>query len=183
VYLENVDTGTHTDKKRIDVGVRSAAFESAEVRTIAASRTYRSTNRIRAVVEWSTNRSASPTVDLRVGIEVQLLLFGRLITPTGKSRTIHTLLATIDESTEGFPPNYCFTTDFVAWGGSAPLVAPLRSCESDGEVTLPKASENPKEKSKFIVIRSIGNLPGKISQRRGDPFRGTSRLRCSPIPR
>jgi hypothetical protein len=74
---------------------------------------------------------------LLYGWTVSHLIGGTLITPQG-SRSINTLVATIDDSTEQMPRDYCFAVDFAGWSrsGSA-LVAPLKSCNSKSEVTLP----------------------------------------------
>lgn len=139
VFLENVDDNRRTEKKTVSSDVRSVSFQAADLASVATLRGYHKINRIRSVVEWSANRSVSETKELIVGIEVQLLLFERLIAPKGKPRTIHTLLATIDDSTDGFPQNYCFNTDFVGWTKSSALVIPLRSC-NNGEVQIPGLS-------------------------------------------
>jgi hypothetical protein len=66
------------------------------------------------------------------------MLSGTLLTPDGRERPIHTLAAMIDQSTEPFPRNYCFTVDLVGWTKSkTPLVAPVRSCNADTEVQVP----------------------------------------------
>ena len=78
----------------------------------------------------------SEVVDLLVGIRVQLMLGGKLITPGG-SQTVNTLMATIDESTEFMPDNYCFQTDFVGWTKTSPFVGGLKSCNQVRHVDVP----------------------------------------------
>jgi len=137
VFLENVDSGRRTQKKTVSSNVRSVRFEPSEIFEAATSRGFHRVNRIRSVVEWSANTSVSESKDLLVGIEIDLLLNGRLVTPNGKQRTIHTLFATIDQSTEQLPQNYCFNVDFVARSNMGPpLIIPLHSCNSDGEVQI-----------------------------------------------
>lgn len=138
VFLENVDNGKRTPKKTVASDVRSVVFSPADLSEIATNRSYRSSNRIRTVIEWSSGRSNSEAKPLAVGIDVELALFEKLLSPTGPDRTIHTLLATIDQSTETFPANYCFSVDFVGWAkdGSA-LAIPLKSCDADSEVKIP----------------------------------------------
>jgi hypothetical protein len=138
VFLEDVDNGKRTPKKSVASDVRSVVFAPADLTKIASNRAYRNSNRIRTVIEWSSGRSESAAKPLAVGIEVELALFGKLLTPDGHDRTIHTLLATIDESTETFPPNYCFNVDFVGWAkDNSALAIPLKSCDSDSEVKIP----------------------------------------------
>jgi hypothetical protein len=79
-------------------------------------------------------------LDLLVGIKVRLMIGGKLITPE-RTRPINTLLATIDDSTEHMPPDYCFTVDFAGWNQAGALVAPLKSCNANSEVALPFLSE------------------------------------------
>ncbi len=137
VFLENVDGGRRTQKKTVSSNVRSVRFEPSEVFEAASSRGF-GTNRIRSVIEWSANTSVSESKDLLVGIEIDLLLNGRLVTPHGKQRTIHTLFATIDQSTEHLPQDYCFNVDLVARSNDGPpLIIPLHSCNRDGEVQIP----------------------------------------------
>jgi hypothetical protein len=137
VFLENVDSGARTKKKTVSSNVRSVRFESSEVSAVATSRTFHGANRIRSVVEWSAGTSVSATQDLLVGVEIELLLNGRLVTPAGKDRTIHTMFATFDQSTEHLPPNYCFSADLVGRANSGvPLVIPLHSCNNNGEVQI-----------------------------------------------
>jgi hypothetical protein len=138
VFLENVDTGRRTQKKTVSSNVRSVRFEAPEVLEVATSRDFHRANRIRSVIEWSSNSSISESKDLLVGIEIDLLLNGRLVTPNGRQRTIDTMFATIDQSTEHLPQDYCFSTDFVARSKTGPpLVIPLHSCNNDGEVRIP----------------------------------------------
>jgi len=137
VYLENVDAGSKTAKKELSSDIRSIVFKSAELAKVAVNRGYHQSNRIRSVVEWSTNRSVSEVKNLLVGIDVELMLNGHLIMPNGKERTIHTLMASIDQATASLPADYCFSGDLVGWTSSNPIVIPLRSCNSDTEVVIP----------------------------------------------
>lgn len=137
VFLENVDSGSRTPKKEVSSDVRSAYFKPSDVTNVAVNRGYRQSNRVRSVVEWSSNRSTSEIRNLLVGINVELMLNGHLLSPDGKKRTIHTLIATIDQSTASFPPDYCFGGDLVGWTNRNPIVIPLRSCNSDTEVVIP----------------------------------------------
>lgn len=142
VFLENVDTGHRTPKKTVPSDVRSVRFESSEMLEVASSRAFHRRNRIRSVIEWSSNTSVSEIKDLLVGIDVELLLNGRLVTPDGKDRTIQSLFAYIDQSTENLPQNYCFHVDFVARSKAGPpLIIPLHSCNSNGEVQIPSLDQ------------------------------------------
>lgn len=137
VFLENVDSGRRTQKKTVQSNVRSVRFEPTEVLEAASSRGLHQRNRIRSVIEWSANTSVSEVKDLLVGVDVELQLNGKLITPTGKDRRIDTLFAYIDQSTQSLPQNYCFSVDFVARSKAGPpLVIPLHSCNNDGEVHI-----------------------------------------------
>lgn len=137
VFLENVDSASKTVKKEVSSDVRSIVFKPAEFTTIAVNRGYHQSNRIRSVVEWSSNRSVSEIKNLLVGIDVELMLNGHLIMPDGKERKIHTLMAAIDQATASLPPDYCFGGDLVGWTVRNPIVIPLRSCNSDTEVLIP----------------------------------------------
>src|SRR5258708_3097589 len=66
VFLENVDSGKRTPKKSVASDVRSILFESSEVLQATSVREYGKRNRVRAVVEWSTNRSVSESKDVAV---------------------------------------------------------------------------------------------------------------------
>jgi len=89
-------------------------------------------------MESTRHPSAFVAKDLHVGIEVELMLYGTLLSPDGQERPIHTLAAVIDQSTEPLPRDYCFTVDLVGWTKSkTPLVVPLRSCDADTEVKVP----------------------------------------------
>ena len=137
VFLENVDSGRRTIKKTVSSNVRTVRFEPDEIVAVATSRDYHRANRIRSVIEWPAHTSVSEIKDLLVGIEIDLHLNGRLFTPDGKERTIHTMFATIDQSTEHLPQNYCFSTDLVAWStAGTPLVTPLHTCNNEGEVQI-----------------------------------------------
>ncbi|KAB1068605.1 hypothetical protein [Methylobacterium planeticum] len=140
VFLENVDSHARSRKKTVSADVRTVQFSAEEVHDVATTRTYRGKNRVRTVIEWSGHVAHSEPVDIFVGIQVQLMLGGTLITPK-ESRQISTMIATIDNSTESMPRNYCFTADFAGWKREGPLVAPLRSCNTDHEVKLPFLSE------------------------------------------
>ncbi len=135
IFIENADGGGRTVKKNVLSDVRSVVFSPDELRGVLANRNYHGHNRVRTVVEWSGHAKRSSPVDLFVGIQVKLMIGGTLI-GKGKSRTIHTLLAVIDDSTATMPKNYCFNVDFAGWNNSGPLVAPLRSCNADSEVKL-----------------------------------------------
>lgn len=137
VFLENVDSEARTPKKEVPSSVRSVTFGPAEVVRAATKRGYHQANRIRSVIEWSSNRSTSPIRDLFVGIDIELALDGRLITPGGKQRPINTLIATIDQTTASLPPDYCFGGQLVGWTSTSPIVIPLRSCNNDSEVEIP----------------------------------------------
>jgi hypothetical protein len=137
VFLENVDNNSRTAKKAVLADVRSVTFSADELHDVASNRRFRGKNRVRTVVEWSGQAARSDITDILVGIKYRLMIGGTLITPQG-SRSINTLLATIDDSTEQMPREYCFAVDFAGWSrsGSA-LVAPLKACNSKSEVNLP----------------------------------------------
>lgn len=142
VFLENVDTGDRTAKKTVLASARSVRFAPAELLPVLKDRSFHGKNRVRSVAEWAGGHSASDPQDLLVGIEVDLMLFGRLATPGGQVRDIHTLYATIDRSTENMPHDYRFSGDFVAsTKGGPPIVVPLQSDNVDGEVRLPDLSQ------------------------------------------
>ena len=140
IFLENVDADRRTAKKSVLADVHSVSFSPSEYREILTNREYHGINRVRTVVEWTGHTERSKPVDLFVGIKVRLMIGGTLITPDG-SRPIHTLLATIDDSTATMPKGYCFNVDFAGWDQNGPLVAPLKSCNSDSEVALPFLSK------------------------------------------
>jgi hypothetical protein len=137
VFLENVDTNGRTVKKAVLADVRSVTFSADELQDVASNRKYRGKNRVRTVVEWSGQAARSDIADILVGIKYRLMIGGTLVTPQG-SRSINTLVATIDDSTEQMPRDYCFAVDFAGWSrsGSA-LVAPLKACNAKSEVNLP----------------------------------------------
>ena len=137
VFLENVDSQRRSGKKTVSSSVRSVRFDPADVLAVATDRTYHGKNRVRSVIEWPGVTSASEPKDIAVGIEVDLLLYGKLVTPDGGERTIHTLFATIDRSTQALPEDYAFKGDFAAMTATGPLVVPLGSRNSDGEVSVP----------------------------------------------
>ena len=133
------------------------------------------------MIEWSSGRSESSTKSLAVGIEVELALFGKLLGSGGQDRTIHTLLATIDESTETFAPDYCFSDDFIGWAkDNSALAIPLKSCDADSEVkfkgwirltgcgglgsstTVPMTRELSERRSRVRLIRT---LPTRLDKR------------------
>jgi hypothetical protein len=95
---------------------------------------------MRTVIEWPGKIVRSDAVDLAVGVKVQLMIGGTLVTPDG-TRSINTIIATIDDSTEHMPPDYCFAVDFAVWNQVGPLVAPLKSCNRKQEVDLPFLSQ------------------------------------------
>jgi hypothetical protein len=139
VFLENVESSSRSTKKVVSSNARSVTFLPDEFRGVLAERGYRKRNRIRSVVEWSIGTKQSETRDLLVGIQASLMLNGRLITPT-EDRPIHTLMATIDDSTEFMPSNYCFSGALAGWTESNPIVIALKSCNSKGsyEVMIPE---------------------------------------------
>jgi hypothetical protein len=137
VFLENVDTNARTGKKAVLADVRSVTFGADDLHDVASNRKYRGKNRVRTVIEWSGQAVRSDIADILVGIKYRLMIGGTLFTPQG-SRSINTLLATIDDSTEQMPRDYCFSVDFAGWSRSnAALVAPLKACNSNAEVNLP----------------------------------------------
>lgn len=136
VYLENVDSQRRSRKKSVSSDVRSVAFEASELREVATSRDYRHSNRIRSVIEWSSNVARSDVVDLHVGIQVQLMLGGRLVTPGG-SQDVKILMATIDDSTLTMPKGYCFQVSLVGWNQEGPFVGVLKSCNEATNVVVP----------------------------------------------
>jgi hypothetical protein len=137
VYLENVDTEARSEKRTLGADIRNVVFTPEQVRAVATDRVYHHKNRVRTVVEWSKGRSTSQPIDLLVGIDVELALYGRLITPSGKAGVIHTMVATIDESTATLPIDYCFTADLVGRSKTSAFVIPLRSCNADTQVSIP----------------------------------------------
>jgi hypothetical protein len=137
VFLENVETGARTVEKTVLADVRTVSFDADEVHRVATVRTYHGKNRIRSVVAWPGHEVRSKNaVNVFVGVKVRLMVGGTLVTPN-ETRSINTLYATIDDSTEQMPSNYCFAVDFAGWSttGSV-LVAPLKSCNSKAEVSL-----------------------------------------------
>lgn len=138
IFLENVDSGRRTEKKTVTSSVRSVQFEPIDLSEVATNRGFHAKNRIRSVIEWKGGISASEPNDLFVGIEVDLQLYGRLVSPEGTDRTIHTLFATIDRNTARLPSDYFFKGDFVATTTDGPLVVPLSSRNNDGEVIIPE---------------------------------------------
>jgi hypothetical protein len=137
VYLENVDTQARSDKRTLGADIRNVVFTPVEVHGVATDRLYHHKNRIRTVVEWSKGKSTSQPVEMLVGIDVELALYGRLITPSGKAGVVHTMVATIDESTAGLPKDYCFTADLVGRSKANAVVIPLKSCNADTDVSVP----------------------------------------------
>lgn len=137
VFLDIVDTGAQSPKRTPTVDVRDVVFSPTEVHQVASNRGYRHKNRIRSIVEWSKGKATSQSVDLLVGINVELALYGRLIAASGKTGVIHTLVATIDNSTAGFPTDYCFTADMVGRSKTSAVVIPLESCNADTQVSIP----------------------------------------------
>jgi len=136
-FLENVDTGAQTEKKTIAADVREVTFSPTQVHAVASDRKYRHKNRIRSVVEWPKGKSTSQPVDLLVGVDVELALYGKLISASRKQNVIHTMVATIDDSTANLPADYCFTVDLVGRSQTSPVVIPLKSCNADTEVSIP----------------------------------------------
>jgi hypothetical protein len=63
---------------------------------------------VRTVIEWSGQAVRSNIADILVGIKYRLMIGGTLITPQG-SRSINTLLAAIDDSTEQMPRDLLFS--------------------------------------------------------------------------
>ncbi|MBV8759856.1 MAG: hypothetical protein JO257_21380 [Deltaproteobacteria bacterium] len=51
------------------------------------------------------------------------------------------MLATIDQSTQGIPSDYCFTADLVCYVNAKKTVVPLRACNSDSEVQIPQIDQ------------------------------------------
>jgi hypothetical protein len=137
VLLENVDSQKRSAKRTVPSNVRAVEFDSTEVLSVASNRKYHGKNRIRSVIEWTGGTSLSDSRDFFVGIEVELRFGGRALFPDGKQRTVHTLLATIDHSTEQIPRDYSFSGDFACMTPNGPLVVPLSSTNSNGEVTVP----------------------------------------------
>jgi hypothetical protein len=137
VYLENVDTQAQSEKRTLAADIRNAVFTAEQVHAVASDRAYHHKNRIRSIVEWSKGKATSQPVDLLVGLDVELALYGRLITPSGKDGVIHTMVATIDESTAALPTDYCFTADLVGRSSTSPVVIPLKSCNADTQVSIP----------------------------------------------
>ncbi len=137
VFLENVDSRQRTAKQTVRASTGSARFTPAQLSAVVADRSYQGKNRIRSVIEWPNGLSLSPPQDVLVGIVVELQLFGRLVTIDGEERDIHTLLATIDRSTERMPADYRFKGDFVARTPEGPMVVALASTHANGEVDVP----------------------------------------------
>jgi hypothetical protein len=142
VLLENIGTGKKTARKSVIGSARTVKFAADDLLPLLEDRSYRGANRIRAVIETPRSTFSSTDVDLLVGIEISLMIGGTLVAPGREEREINTLFATIDDSTEEMPRDYCFNGDFVALDFSnIPIVQPLRSCNSDGEIKLSKVSE------------------------------------------
>lgn len=140
IFLENVESNGRTRKKTVLADIHGVTFSADEVHDVASTRGYHSKNRIRTVIEWPGHTVRSNVIDLLVGVKVRLMLGGKLITPDG-TRPINTLLATIDDSTEHMPLDYCFTVDFVGWNRAGALVTPLKACNANSEVILPFLGE------------------------------------------
>jgi hypothetical protein len=134
--LENVDSQARTKKRSVNSNVHSVDFDALDIKSVATKREYRGFNRIRSVVEWSDGNAVSDVVNVAVGINVELALYGTVIGNTPE-RTIHTMLATIDQSNEGFPSPYCFSGNLVCYMHGRVTVIPLRSCSDDTEVKIP----------------------------------------------
>lgn len=142
VFLENVDTGDRTQKKSLLASARSTQFSPTDLIPLLRNRDYGSKNRVRSVIEWNSGNATSDPQDLAVGIDVELMLYGRLLTPDGKTRDINTLFATIDGSTQNMPHDYRFRGDFVGRNSSGqPVIVPLESDNLDGEVTIPNLDQ------------------------------------------
>ncbi|MBB6143041.1 hypothetical protein HNQ77_000985 [Silvibacterium bohemicum] len=137
VFLENVDTGAQSGKRTPAADIRDVVFSPSEVHQVATDRGYHHKNRIRSVVEWSKGKATSQPVDLLVGINVELALYGQLIAASGKTGVIHTLVATIDDDTAALPTDYCFTVDMVGRSKTSAVVIPLNSCNADTQVSIP----------------------------------------------
>jgi hypothetical protein len=137
VFLENVDTAAQTEKRTVAADIREVVFSPAQVHAVASDRSYRHKNRIRSVIEWSKGKSVSQPMDLLVGLDVELALYGKLISASRKQNVIHTLVATIDDSTATIPTDYCFSVDLVGRSQTSPVVIPLKSCNADTEVSIP----------------------------------------------
>lgn len=137
VYLENVDTQAQSEKRTLAADIRNAVFTAEQVHAVANDRAYHHKNRIRSIIEWSKGKATSQPVDLLVGLDIELALYGRLITPSGRDGVIHTMVATIDDSTATFPTDYCFTADLVGRSSTGPVVIPLKSCNADTQVSIP----------------------------------------------
>jgi hypothetical protein len=138
VYLENVDTQAQTEKRTVAADIRNVIFTAEQVHAVANDRIYHHKNRIRSIVEWSKGKATSQPLDLLVGPEVELALYGRLITLSRRDGVIHTMVATIDESTATLPTDYCFTADRVGRSNTSPVVIPLKSCNADTQVSIPQ---------------------------------------------
>lgn len=136
VSLENVDSHRRTVAHTLSSNVRAVEFPVEEVRQVATSRAYRGKNRIRAVVEWPGHAAFSSIVDLHVGLDVQLNLFGHVLVADGSEREVHTLFAYIDDSTAPLPDDYCFTANFTYRTSVGSTVQVLRSCHEVGTVTI-----------------------------------------------
>jgi hypothetical protein len=140
VFLENVESGGRSVKKTVSSNVRRVVFQPDELRGVLTERRHRRMNRVRSVIEWSGGTKESEAQDLFVGVRITLMLNGRLITPS-ENRPINTLIATIDDSTEFMPQDYCFTGALAGWSRSgSSLVIALKSCNSKGsyEVQIPE---------------------------------------------
>jgi hypothetical protein len=140
VFLENAESNARTTKKNVLADIHNVEFTSDEVHEVASTRDYRGKNRIRTVVEWPGHTVRSGVVELLVGLKIRLMIGGKLVTPDS-TRSINTLVATIDDSTEHIPQNYCFAVDFAGWNRSGPLIAPLKACNASSEVKLPFLDE------------------------------------------
>ncbi len=71
VYLENVDTQAHSEKRTLGADVLNVVFTPEQVHAVATDRLYHHKNRIRTVVEWSKGKSTSQPVEMLVGIDVE----------------------------------------------------------------------------------------------------------------
>lgn len=142
--LENINSGHKTIRKSVTSSARLIRFESADLLPVLDNRSYKGSNQVRAIIETSQSTFHSQDVGLLVGIQVSLSIGAKLITPKkGEGiRTINQLIATIDDSTEKMPKNYCFSGDFAALDNSRrPIIQLLKSCNYDNKVSLLKLSE------------------------------------------
>lgn len=113
VYLESIEGNKRTPKKTVSSDVHSVVFQPDEVVQAAPLRGYKQENEIRAVVEWKNSNTRSSPKSMIVGITVSLNLYGTSI-EHGEvvSTQFHTLFATIDNSTQALPRDYCLKGDF-----------------------------------------------------------------------